>query len=197
MVDLFCHSIRVSPFTDAKMLRQKLVSYFGDLDYEESVLEFMIILIHIDLEHGNSLRYNGPAGLLDLYIAAGGSKSVDTMQAELFKIQHSLSRTDPLIKDLRKKFDRCKLIGVGNEMTALKQLSKQRSVRLNSMINLDDEEEKKDEDNSRRKSDFVSEEGMGLATLKAASKFKRISAVARVNDTLSYDEFYNGKCALN
>lgn len=191
-ISLLCFSIRVSPFTDEEMLREKLTMYFGDIDFEDSVLEFMIILIHIDLEHGNSLKYNGPAGLLDLYIAAGGSKDTDRMQAELFKIQQAIQKTDPLIKDLRKKFDFCRLTGVGNETSELQRWSKQRSKKHILTINVD--EEKKDEHETRRKSDCDADFFKGSrSTIKAITKFRRLSAVARVDDSLSYDEFYQGE----
>lgn len=192
LTTLLCFSIRVSPFTDEEMLREKLSAYFGDIDFEDSVLEFMIILIHIDLEHGTSLQYNGPAGLLDLYIAAGGSKDTDRMQAELFKIQQALQRTDPLIKDLRKKFDFCRLTGVINEGSGLQKWSKERSKK--QILNLRLDEEKKDEHEPRRKSDCDSEFFKGSrSTIKAIAKFRRLSAVSRVDDSLSYDEFYQGE----
>jgi hypothetical protein len=77
------------------------------------------------------------------------------MQAELFKIQQALQRTDPLIKDLRKKFAFCLLTGVANEGSGLQKWSKERSKKL--ILNLRLDEEKKDEHEPRRKSNCDSD----------------------------------------
>ena len=177
-------NIRISPFTDETMMRQKLDSCFGEHDWENSVIEFMIILIHADLEYGNSYQYNGPVTLLDLYVSAGGTEHTDSMQRKLLEFMRSKEGVDPLIKDLRKKFDSCRTtitVKPTGVETPLQQWARRRST--------------------CSVTDVEKEGGCGVletsltvaATVTLiASKLRRISRYARLDDSMSYEEFYQG-----
>lgn len=172
-------NIRVSAFTDEEMMRQKLCSFFGeDLEWDDAVLEFMIIILHADLENGHSYHYNGPASLLDLYKCAGGTKHAELMEQKLFDIQRSREKTDPLIKDLRQKFHLCRETTFSSADTPLQRLGQRR-------MSVKEEEKKSEEDGADLKASFT--------VILAASKFKRIGRIAKLDDSLTYEEFYQGK----
>lgn len=160
-------NVRVSPLADEGMMRQKLDSTFGKRDWEESILETMIITIHLDLEHGHSWNYNTKAGLLDLYVRAGGTKHTDVMSEEVL----NTSEDNPLIRELKEKFLGCRGSlddTVGSEGTPLAEWASE-----------------------RRKSSIATMGNETMRQIEAA-----VAAVFADDDAgkewLSYDVFYRG-----
>lgn len=177
-------NIRVCTFTDEEMLREKLDNAFGEHEWDESILSVMVILIQTDLEYGHSWQYNGPIGLLDLYMRAGGVNYTDKMNAHVVEHTFNAGKTNPLIKDLRRKFNSCKMSIKNDGRTACASpmeefATKRKSARF---------DEKKDTDEPD-----ISTSG-SLQVTFAIAKFKRAAslAVRKAEDSISYDEFFHG-----
>lgn len=196
-------NIRVSPFTNEDMMAQKLNDVFGEHEWEKFVLNFMIIvstglylsihvtsllynsylnnpifssqqLIHLDLERGFSFEYQGPAGLLDLYLRAGGTDNTEVMNKVLVEKSMTQGNNAQLLRDLRRKFDLCRDSAIAVVSTPLNDLASKTAADTKKL------------DNQNAK--------MSLAASLAVSKFKRnlFKKVQKTSDTLSYEEFYQG-----
>lgn len=177
-------NVRISPFTDEGMMKQKLDATFGSHDWEMGIrkcrcrclfylqhdlpetnsnallaVETMNIVIHLDLEHGHSWNYNTKAGLLDLYIRAGGMQYTDAMCLEVLKTEES----NPLIKELREKFFGCRGTldeTVDSTATPLGEWARE-----------------------RRKS--------SIAVIREQA-MRQLVAMSDATESLTYDEFYDG-----
>lgn len=198
---LFIHSqlsiFALFSFTSEEMMRQKLNDEFGEHEWEESILESMIITIHLDLEHGHSWNYNTKAGLLDLYVRSGGSNHTEAMNQKFLRC----AERSHLIRDLRKKFlvvlDDAELQAsvdiaespLADFASARKLMS---SMKKASFIKEDDGSNSNCEADSTttNPNDAPSNK---RDSLNALTKQKAcIQVIEAATDSLSYNQFYHG-----
>jgi hypothetical protein len=179
-------------FTSEEMMRQKLNAEFGEHEWEESILESMIITLHLDLEHGYSWNYNTKAGLLDLYVRSGGSNHTEDMNQKFLR---SAERSS-LIKDLRKKFlavlDDMELeasAGMGKSPLA-DFASTRKLIRRMSSVTEDNDSNSNCDANSTASNpnDAPSKRDSMMKQKQKAC----IQVIEAATDSLSYDQFYHG-----
>ena len=119
-----------------------------------------------------SYEYQGPAGLLDLYMRAGGKDNTQAMNKVVVESFIAQQKSSSQLRDLRRKFDLCRNT-IEDDITSP----------LNAWAT-----ERKDE------AEHDTKESSTMSTMLAVSKFKRsiVKKVLKTSDTLSYDEFYEG-----